>query len=145
MIATSQADPSKHATSTLTVKASPTLDRDDTIAGTDANMNGVRDDVERIVNAYPLTADQKTAALQFAASLQVALVASVDKGSAYNNALEMDRGQECMASKITGYEAYANEIHAYTVNTENRFNAYVQFEQYIRGSVFPEVTGTICK
>ena len=37
----------------------PVLDRTDTIAGIDANQNGVRDDIEAFINSLPDTPVQK--------------------------------------------------------------------------------------
>ena len=48
----------------------PVLDRTDTIAGIDANQNGVRDDIEAFINSLPDTPVQKKTTVQPATRAQ---------------------------------------------------------------------------
>src|SRR3979411_3236544 len=66
-----------------------TLDRSTDVAGPDKNNNGVRDDIDQVIAGFGLTAGQAKALTQFAAALQVAILSSPDKNSAYSNAVEL--------------------------------------------------------
>lgn len=125
--------------------ASVVLDRSQTVSGTDANNNGVRDDIEKVVDAYPLDTPQKKASLQLAGSIQAALLTSTVLDSAYANAQEMHRAQLCMSSLIEDYTTYSRDIEAKTLNTEPRIKAWIAFEAEIAGQVFPDPQGAICK
>ena len=71
---------------------------------------------------------------------------TTDANSGYANAVEVQRGQECMAMQIgSGYVSYAKQLHAFTFNTQLRIMAYIAFEQSIGGAVFPQVSRIICK
>jgi hypothetical protein len=123
-----------------------TLDRSTGVAGTDANGNGVRDDIDQVIAGFALSPNQTKAATQYAAALQTAALNTVDSNSAFNNAVEIQRGQECMAQQIgPGYTTYARQLRAFTFNTQQRVMAYINFEHNIGGTVFPRITGTICK
>jgi hypothetical protein len=123
-----------------------TLDRSSSVAGPDADGNGVRDDIDQVIASYKLTGVQTKAVVQYAAAIQAAMLTTTDANSGYSNAVEVQRGEACMASQVgTGYEKYVKQIHAFTFNTQQRVMAYITFEQNIGGSVFPQVTGTICK
>jgi len=121
------------------------LDRTPGITGTDQNQNGIRDDIEKIIQTYPLNEEQKRSVSQFALTLQKAILSTSSKNEAYNNAMEIARAIECMASKTAAYRTYSKQLQAYTLNTEERVRAYIKFESLIGGSVFPEVEGQICK
>jgi hypothetical protein len=115
------------------------------LAGFDSDTNGIRDDIDRIIDGYPLSEDQKDAAKRFAKSLQTTLLTTSSKDNAYDNAINSARAQKCMASKITDYSKYSNQLHAFTFNTEERVQAYIAYEELIGGSVFPEVQGQACE
>jgi len=123
-----------------------TLDRSASLSGPDANNNGVRDDIDQVIGGLGLSPAQTQAALQYAAALQVAMLTTTDSNSGFNNAVEIQRGQDCMAQQMgLGYTKYSRQIRAFTFNTQARVMAYINFEHNIGGTVFPQITGTICK
>ncbi|MSQ57541.1 MAG: hypothetical protein EXR35_08550 [Limnohabitans sp.] len=52
----------------------PKLDRDPTLLGIDVNQNGVRDDIEEIINRRFESSEKRAAAMQLAIALQKSLV-----------------------------------------------------------------------
>ncbi|WP_428423115.1 hypothetical protein [Methylibium sp.] len=125
--------------------ATVVLDRSQTVSGTDSNNNGIRDDIDSLVDSYPLSAPQKKASSQLASAIQTALLTSGTLDPAYANAQEMHRAQLCMNSLISGYTTYSRDIEAKTLNTEPRIKAWIAFETAIAGQVFPTPQGGICK
>jgi len=115
-----------------------------TVAGVDANGDGIRDDIARRIDAFNLNTEQRKATRQFAASVQSALIASATADTAYDNALKNWRAQLCMNEKLPNYRRYANEVQARTLNTEQRSRAWIAYEDKLGGRVFPEPTGAAC-
>jgi hypothetical protein len=123
-----------------------TLDRSTDIAGPDKDNDGVRDDIDQVIAGFGLTASQTKALTQFAAALQVAILNSPDRNSAYANAVELHRGQECVFSQLAADSTkYTKQIKAFTLDTQPRVTAFVGFSHNASGAVYPQPTGTICK
>jgi Bacterial Ig-like domain (group 2) len=134
------------STSTKVETVLATLDRSTDIAGPDKDNNGVRDDIDQVIAGFGLTASQARALTQFAASLQVAILSSPDRTSAYSNAVEVHRGQECVFSQLSGDSTkYTKPIKSFTLNTQPRVMAFVGFSHNASGAVYPQPTGTVCK
>jgi hypothetical protein len=122
------------------------LDRSTDVAGPDKDGNGVRDDIDQVIAGFGLTASQAKALTQFAAALQVAILTSPDRTSAYSNAVELHRGQECVFSQLTADSTkYTKQIKAFTLNTQPRVMAFADFSHNASGAVYPQPTGTVCK
>jgi hypothetical protein len=123
-----------------------TLDRSTDVPGPDKDGNGVRDDIDQVIAGFGLTASQTKALMQFAAALQVAIFSSPDRTSAYSNAVELHRGQECVFSQLSGDSTkYTKQIKAFTLNTQPRVMAFASFSHNASGAVYPQPTGTVCK
>jgi hypothetical protein len=123
-----------------------TLDRSTDVSGPDKDGNGVRDDIDQVIAGFGLTASQTKALTQFAAALQVAIFSSPDRTSAYSNAVELHRGQECVFSQLSGDSTkYTKQIKAFTLNTQPRVMAFASFAHNASGAVYPQPTGTVCK
>ncbi|HEY2039420.1 MAG TPA: Ig-like domain-containing protein [Edaphobacter sp.] len=123
-----------------------TLDRSTDIAGPDKDNNGVRDDIDQVIAGFGLTASQTKALTQFAAALQVAILNSPDRTSAYSNAVELHRGQECVFSQLSADSTkYTKQIKPFTLNTQPRVMAFAGFSHNASGAVYPQPTGTVCK
>ncbi|MCU1249339.1 MAG: hypothetical protein JWQ49_2368 [Edaphobacter sp.] len=134
------------ASSTKVQTVLATLDRSTDVAGPDKNNNGVRDDIDQVIAGFGLTAGQAKALTQFAAALQVAILSSPDKNSAYSNAVELHRGQECVFSQLSADSTkYTRQIKAFTLNTQPRVMAFLDFSHNASGAVYPQPTGTLCK
>jgi hypothetical protein len=99
-----------------------------------------------VIAGFALTAGQAKALTQFAAALQVAILSSPDKNSAYSNAVELHRGQECVFSQLSADSTkYTRQIKAFTLNTQPRVMAFLDFSHNASGAVYPQPTGTVCK
>jgi hypothetical protein len=123
-----------------------TLDRSPDIAGPDKDNNGVRDDIDQVIAGFGLSASQTKALTQFAAALQVAILSSPDRTSAYSNAVELHRGQECVFSQLSADSTkYTRQIKAFTLNTQPRVTAFLGFSHNASGAIYPQPTGTVCK
>lgn len=122
----------------------PNLDFSDVLAGPDANKNGVRDDLDELIERYSLDSDQKKALTRFAATVQSMLLESKDSYSAYQNTVAMMRAQECLAIRIPDYERYAQALHAYTMNTDVRAIAYINYQNFLGGAVFSDLSEDPC-
>jgi hypothetical protein len=123
-----------------------TLDRSTDVPGPDKDGNGVRDDIDQVIAGFGLTASQTKALTQFAAALQVAIFSSPDRTSAYSNAVELHRGQECVFSQLSADSTkYTKQIKAFTLNTQPRVMAFAGFSHNASGAVYPQPTGTVCK
>lgn len=77
--------------------ADPGADADKTIAGIDANRNGIRDDVElAIFKEYPDSAKTRAAALQYAMALQMGLTQVFNSPTLVAMAQEKGRAYGCV-------------------------------------------------
>jgi hypothetical protein len=117
---------------------------DQTIAGIDANNNGIRDDVElAIFNAYPNSAKTRAVLLQYALALQLEITLPVLNTSTAT-AIEEDnytRAHICIwsISSRSNMEKFVTEtnknesfIEQLQFNTDQRKKAENNFSKYIR-------------
>ena len=122
------------------------------LKGVDANKNGIRDDIDRLIaKKYAATPAIKKAAEQSARSLQYfmeattrqqALVASDEDGRALA-CIEKQLpysvpGNENMASQMS------KQIEALTVNTKERFTKYWNSNKLIGGGYFSQPLEPVC-
>lgn len=110
---------------------------DQTIAGIDANNNGIRDDVElAIFKEYPNSAKTRAVLLQYALVLQMEIKQSiVNKDTATAVAEEDSRAYDCIGKivpksndDIQKIEAYRNFIENKQLNTIERKNIKINFD-----------------
>ncbi len=133
--------------------AIPKLERGNTLLGTDANANGVRDDVEAILTSNYTSSIQLAAAMQTAKAMQNALtVDTADIPAVKAVDREISRGINCIYSKFDGANGskqpaqVAQELEAITTaSTKQRLLAYLQFNKALDGtsSALPE--GETCE
>ena len=122
----------------------PRLDRTNSIAGPDADNNGVRDDVDAYISTRYLAAPQKAAALQVARTIQKELLVSkTDKPAIKLLTLAEDRAVNCVYSNFDRNgpikpAAVVQDIESVTTNTQERLLAYLAFSKAADGT-----TGTI--
>ncbi len=131
--------------------ALPSLDRTDSIAGIDANANGVRDDIERYIEKKYTVPAERAAAMQMARAFQQMLLedksdlAALDKVSA-----DAMRGVNCVSLVYSSIEEFteghkiATEIEAITTNTKRRLLAYLAYNKARSGSVSRLPEGDTC-
>jgi hypothetical protein len=125
--------------------ATPVADRKNVLAGVDGNGNGVRDDVEKLVNEFELTPDGRKAVLQLARATQIALTTSTSEEAARRNGAEVLRAQTCMASQLPDFTIYLSAVRAHTLDTDLRRLAWQAFEVKIARLEFSELQGAICQ
>ncbi len=128
----------------------PKLDRSDSLAGTDANSNGVRDDVETYISSGYTQAQQRAAALQFAKAMQAAvLVGGTDIDAGKRVTLQLLRGVNCVYAKFTGSNPQAavviSELEAISTNTKQRLLAYLAYNKAMDGTSWAMPDGDSCE
>jgi hypothetical protein len=127
----------------------PNLDRSSSIAGPDANNNGVRDDIEAYVAALPITTVQKAAAMQHAKVFQQTLTVDLndkvllDRIGALNARAINCAGDVFMPNYQDGYDL-GNKLEAMTANTKERAKQYLAYNKALSGSVMSGATGNTC-
>jgi hypothetical protein len=122
------------------------------LKGIDADGNGIRDDIDRLIaKKYAATPAMKKAAELTARALQKAMEATTnDEARAAGN--EIMRAGSCAykafphatPSEITLREQMSTEIEALTANTRERFKAYWNGERLAGGMVFKLPSNPVC-
>lgn len=131
----------------------PGTEADKTIAGIDANKNGIRDDVElAIFKEYPNSAKTRAVLLQYALALQMeAMYQFEGKDTVIEIANKQDSAIFCVAkivpgggegSVFTAMQKYSSPIFYEQFNTEKRMAAHKYFYSNIRGGKIE--TSTSC-
>jgi hypothetical protein len=132
--------------------AIPALERGSTLAGIDANGNGVRDDVEAYISAQYGEASQRAAAMQVARALQAALFVNVqDVAAAKEVSRKVTHAANCVFSRFPGPPGSKDparvikELEGVTANTKPRLLAYLAYNKALDGtsSALPE--GDTCE
>jgi hypothetical protein len=130
--------------------ALPVLDRSASLRGTDADSNGVRDDVDSFVTSKLSAPTERAAALQYARAVQSAVlvdstnpsdVAAVRKG--------LSRATRCLYQRFWGTatdpDAISNSVNSVTLNTKARLLAYLAYDKSLSGRTFTLETGASCE
>jgi hypothetical protein len=122
---------------------------DETIAGIDANDNGIRDDVELAVfKEYPNSAKTRAALLQYALALQMEVIQPMVNTQTVTEIIrEEDRASSCMADILVPRQSpestrssvdmenikkYISFIDNLQINNKERDQAQVNFYKYLR-------------
>ena len=124
------------------------LDRTTSVAGPDANGDGVRDDVATWIAAQGYTSDVSKAATQLAKAYQVVLtVPSTDDTALRAARLASSDAVECVmqrsASIDAGYKMVA-DLRRVTVNTDARVTAYLKYGELVNDTVARAPEGDGC-
>ena len=130
----------------------PKLDRSSDLKGPDANANGVRDDIEAILNKQYTAAAQNAAAMQVARSLQAVFdLPQGDRVAAKRVILLGSRAIMCVSAKFdrsahaTNPSVVTKQIEAMTFNTKARMKAYMNYMSALDGSVWSLPEGDTCE
>lgn len=133
----------------------PIIDNEDLSAGLkgiDANNNGIRDDIDRLIGLrYALTPKMKNAAEQEARALQKAMEATT-KAQARLTGSEIMRAGACSFKQFPRSDAkdskfrelMSKEIESLTANTRERYIAYWNGEKLAGGMVFRQPEEPVC-
>jgi hypothetical protein len=108
-----------------------------TLAGVDADADGVRDDIERyIAITYPTSTRRRSAALQLARALQPAIATELSVPQANATAMSLRAAGRCAAvTDMPGSERLITHVQSQAFNTFDRLRAYERFEVQYAGEV----------
>ncbi len=126
----------------------PGAEADKTVAGVDANKNGIRDDVElAIFNKYPKSAKIRGPLLQYALTLQMHFTQPMlDKINVIEVVVESDRAYACVADTLVPrkdeesprtvadgkkIDVFVDFVKDLQLNTEERKQSYENFYHYL--------------
>jgi hypothetical protein len=132
------------------------IDNEDMTAGlegVDANKNGIRDDIDRLIALkYSGTPALKKAAEQTARSLQKFMEAN-SRQQVLAQGDENSRASACLAKVLLDktkpentkiFLSIGKEIVALTANTQERFTKYWSSSELAGGAVFEQPTEPVC-
>lgn len=111
------------------------LDRTSTVAGTDANNNRVRDDIESFIAASNLTSVAKAGALELARAMQATLTGATSRDDAMERAQELGDAVSDWTLVQANRPELVSELQSLTLNTQTRIDAYLAFLERIDGGV----------
>lgn len=128
----------------------PKLDQGTSIAGTDTNGNGVRDDIAAYIAAQPLSEVQKKALLQGGRAFQQSLTVPLEDKAAVDRigrlsaeainciGLVFEQGSGARGMWIT-------KLEAMTANTRQRAQRYLAYNKAASGSFIHMPSGDTCE
>jgi hypothetical protein len=124
----------------------PVLDTTAALTGTDANSNGVRDDLDKYIASLPDTVAQQKALVQMAQALQSTLTVDTTNATAMGAvSTALNRGDSCIwKSYASGQSAKAMTMEEFTMNTMARLAAYEKYNAARNGAVIQPPTGSTC-
>ncbi|WP_326526464.1 hypothetical protein [Dokdonella sp.] len=128
----------------------PQLDRGTSLTGSDANSNGVRDDIETFIAKTYSTEPRRAAALQTAKALQHALVVNLTDATAVKAVdRQISYGINCIYKRFADNSPHparvTQELESVTTNTKERLLAYLQFNKALDGTSSALPQGDTCE
>ena len=130
----------------------PILERGITIAGTDANADGIRDDINDYIDSNYSATPRRAAAMQSAKALQKALlVDTTDIIVVKEINREIAQADNCIYTQFDGNNnskqpaQVSQEIEAITTNTKERLLAYLAFSKSLDGTSWAMPEGDSCE
>lgn len=139
-------------TPTVSGKIIDNEDKTAGLKGIDANGNGIRDDIDRLIALkYAGTPEIKKAAEQEARALQRSMEATT-RVEALRAGDAIKRAARCTdkllpldtPEQIRYWESMSKDIVALTANTKERFTAYWNGEKLKGGAVFQQPSEPVC-
>ena len=110
--------------------APPPVEATTSLAGTDGNNDGVRDDIESYIDTtYPIpaNADTNKALRQYAKAAQLSIIDANDAGRSVTHVTERFRALEClMFRRPTDFHPVFVELRARIMDTNPRSEAYLK-------------------
>lgn len=108
----------------------------ETVAGIDANGDGVRDDIESYIDTtYPASTQGgvNRALRQFARAAQATMIDAGEPAPSVTHAAERFRALEClMARRPVDFHLIFVELRARVLNTTDRSLAYLQADEHVK-------------
>lgn len=112
-----------------------------TLAGIDANGDGVRDDIESYIDTtYPVATQNETnkALRQYAKAVQSSIIHADDPSLSQRHVHERFRALECvMARRAADFHPIFVELRARLLDTTARSNAYLKADDQVKGVDLP--------
>lgn len=129
----------------------PKLDRSDSLAGVDANNNGVRDDIEAYLEQHysMLETEKYQAIMQTARAFQQkVLVDKTDAIKVREIARQGSRALNCLSNQFrferSTFYSVDEKIESMTSNTKARLKAYLAFSKALDGAALTLPSGDTC-
>lgn len=123
-------------------KCRPAEDLTPGLMGTDANQNGIRDDIDRLITEkYASTPEVRRAAENYARAVQHFMEADGAQ-AAFEAAQGVNKSISCASRALPHAEQQAlwsqmiDELKAYTANTRERFERYWEANKSVGGGTF---------
>jgi len=126
----------------------PRLERGASLAGTDADNNGIRDDIDAYIDQHYSGEERQSAARQFARGMQATLlVPENDTEAARAVARQVMRGIVCTYSRFDDADAdqVIDDVRAITTNTRSRLLAHLAYDRALDGMAFTLPRGDTCE
>lgn len=128
----------------------PVLDRDVSISGIDSNANGYRDDIELYVNNQQGTQAQKNSLLNASKALTEAMMIAghtPTEPELRSLTLNLSKTINCIFQQyqVDTANLMSSRIEKLTINTKERFNAYMEYSELIDGRVIDLPSGDSCE
>jgi hypothetical protein len=133
--------------SAMNPRVLPPLDLGDSVAGVDADANGVRDDLDEIISAQNDTPLQKAALVQTARALRADLGVDPANASAVSHAAgRLNQAVACVFTRFDAAEAaeQVQWLEQLSANTMLRLEAYLQFNRAKERTAAEPAEGGIC-
>jgi hypothetical protein len=118
----------------------------DLLQGPDANGNGVRDDLEPILDTHYTTDTVRNAAIQVLKNMRNGIVTGSTE-SAFNAMRSLNKAFDCMYS-VVGADQGGSEIdflRDQMMNTRERVQAWINFSDKLSGQSLPVGTTNACE
>jgi len=124
----------------------PRLDTGTTVEGTDADDNGIRDDIEAYIDFLPITETQKDASLSYARSFQQELLVDLDDEVEINLTIQNTMAtMKCLQSRSPErWQDLVDAISNASLNTEERITRYMTYSEAVSRSVIRLPSGNTC-
>jgi hypothetical protein len=118
---------------------------DTTLLGTDANGNGIRDDVEEFITQHYTDPTQQSLMLNYAASATKMLLAK-DQPAAIAAQQLVDRTSVCGQNNfgLSQYQVERVTVQAVLLNNATRLQIYFGNQQLLDGLSFPALSSVTC-
>lgn len=117
------------------------------LAGPDSDNNGVRDDIDRLIQEkYSATPALRKASEQSARAL-ARFMAATTREQAMAAGQDNRRAVECLYRHETQpgmADQAVKEIESLSANTQARFTRYRDANKLVAGGHFPDPTGPVC-
>lgn len=117
----------------------PRLDRGESLTGTDADDNGIRDDIDTYLSSLPVSDSEKSAIESTAGALQA--IQLVDISSPATLQVSSDNLAQSVVCLSAAFDnpadahKYLKTLEGYTANTPERAQKYIDFNTARDGSV----------